>query len=59
MTVGLSPDVFSYNTVISAYAGAKRAEEAATWLDRMRRMGVMPDVVSYNTVISAYTGARQ
>ena len=54
---GVTPDIFSFNCLISAHAAAGEPERAFSWLTRAAQWGVTPDVVSYTTAISGYARA--
>lgn len=61
---GIEPDVYSYTTIISAWAQSKSRDavyRAESFLDRMERLYVegvnsaRPNTATYNAVISAYS----
>ena len=50
---GLTPDVISFNALLSACERAGNGADALGWLREMGELGAPPDLVSYNTAISA------
>ena len=51
------PDIYSYNTVLDAYASQGDVRAATKLLHEMEKV-VNPDVVSYNTVLKALSKAK-
>uniref|UniRef100_A0A0D6R2Y3 Pentacotripeptide-repeat region of PRORP domain-containing protein n=1 Tax=Araucaria cunninghamii TaxID=56994 RepID=A0A0D6R2Y3_ARACU len=51
---GFRPDVVSYTRLISAYAKARREEEAQAVFDEMVDAGVRPTRKAYNVLLDAY-----
>ena len=56
---GLVPDVFTYNTLISACRNGNQLERALEIFQEMKQQGVLPDVITYSTLISAYDKVNQ
>eukprot|EP00977_Amphora_coffeiformis_P010337 scaffold2413_cov171-Amphora_coffeaeformis.AAC.12 len=55
MPKGVSPDVISYNTVLTCWAQRGEAEKAQAWLDRLRGdKHLRADVYSFTTVMRAW-----
>eukprot|EP00913_Durusdinium_trenchii_P014161 g13289.t1 len=52
-SLGLTPDVMSYNAVIDACARIGDVTRAEGWLDKMKAAGTAPNVVSYSSVLHA------
>ncbi|CAA7043030.1 unnamed protein product [Microthlaspi erraticum] len=50
--LGVSPDVVTYNTLISGYCRFVGVEEAYAVTRRMRDAGIRPDVATYNSLIA-------
>ena len=50
---GPTPDVYSYNALISACAGAQQFERALEQLDTMQAHGVAPDAHTFGLLIVA------
>ncbi|KAG5192981.1 hypothetical protein JKP88DRAFT_346364 [Tribonema minus] len=55
--VPIKPDVFTYNSCITAAAAAARPDAAAALMDEMRARGVAPDRVSYRGALRACAAA--
>lgn len=51
---GVSPDEYSYNTVIYAMVRAGNIASAEAMLDTMSAAGVPPDCTTYNTLLAAW-----
>jgi pentatricopeptide repeat protein len=49
---GISPNIYTYNTIIGVYKSVRDAKGALAIFDQMARNGVEPDVSTYNTMIS-------
>ncbi|KAG2264008.1 hypothetical protein Bca52824_071087 [Brassica carinata] len=50
--LGVSPDVVTYNTLITGYCHFVGIEEAYAVTRRMRDAGIRPDVATYNSLIA-------
>jgi len=53
-TLGVKPNIVSYNAVLNACAKNGDIARAESWLAKAIDAGVMPDVISYNTLITAF-----
>lgn len=56
---GLSPDVWTYNSLANVLGSCGEWERAVTLLDDMRDKGIEPDVVTYSALISTCEKAGQ
>ncbi|CAN0230848.1 unnamed protein product, partial [Ectocarpus sp. 8 AP-2014] len=54
----VEPDVFSYNTAISALGHSSQWQEAARIFEEMNEAGVAPSLMTYNTLISGCVRAQ-
>merc|ERR1719498_1860694 len=52
---GISPDVVSYNTIITACAKAGDLELAEEWLNRMEKAGIKPNLVPFLCMIQSHS----
>ena len=52
-SMGVEPDVMSYNAVIDACARSGDVGRAERWLEQMGAAGLPPNVVSYSSVLHA------
>jgi pentatricopeptide repeat protein len=57
----VSPNIITFNSVISSFASQGRVDEAQSLLDEMKQGGATPrpDAISYSTVIYACSKSRQ
>merc|ERR1719420_861854 len=53
--VGVTPDVVSYNTIITACAKAGNLELAEEWLNRMEKAGIKPNLVQFLCMIQSHS----
>jgi len=51
---GVTPDVVTYSSLISAYDEGEQWQKADEAFKQMQAAGVTPDVVTYSSLISAY-----
>jgi pentatricopeptide repeat protein len=51
--LGVVPNAFLYNTLISRLSRARRATDALAYFDEMRRQGVEPTAVTFGSMINA------
>jgi pentatricopeptide repeat domain-containing protein 1 len=58
-TAGVTPDGFTYNTLISAYRKGEQWQKAEEAFQQMQAAGVEPNEYTYNSVIRAYTKGEQ
>merc|ERR1712183_591563 len=57
---GVTPDIITYNALISACAKRNQLEKAMEVFDALREHeGVVPDIITYNALISACAMASQ
>lgn len=50
--LGLLPDIFSFNSVISACESVGQWETALNLFDEMQSRGISPDIITNNILIS-------
>lgn len=56
---GISPNIYTYNTMMGVYKNVKDSERAINLLRDMQEQGVEPDVNTYNTLISLLASKAQ
>ncbi|KAG2174278.1 hypothetical protein INT43_004301 [Umbelopsis isabellina] len=49
---GITPNIYTYNTILGVYKAAKDSKGALAIFDQMTGNGVEPDVSTYNTLMS-------
>jgi pentatricopeptide repeat domain-containing protein 1 len=54
VSVGLQPDVFTYNTFVSCYACAGKFTDAMNVIKHMKKSGCRPSEVTYHALVDAY-----
>ena len=52
---GLTPDVFTYNSMLAAYGKAMNEEKIQEAWQEMLLCGVQPNVATYQNAIEAYS----
>lgn len=57
--VGLTPDLWTYNSLASVLGSCGEWERAIGLLDDMREKGLKPDVVTYSALVSSCEKAGQ
>lgn len=56
---GLTPDLWTYNSLASVLGSCGEWERAVALLDDMRARGLRPDVITYSALVSACEKAGQ
>ncbi|KAK6916476.1 Pentatricopeptide repeat [Dillenia turbinata] len=51
---GITPNVFSFNILISGFCANGKLEKGLEYFDEMKRNGCLPNVVTYNTLIDGF-----
>ncbi|KAM1049492.1 hypothetical protein ACFX2C_028592 [Malus domestica] len=52
------PDVFTFNSFLSAYGNCGQIERMEKWYDEFQLMGIRPDPKTFNILIKSYGKAR-
>ena len=52
-TLGVRPNIFLYNTIISKLAKARKVDHALALFSKMKQQGIRPSSVTYGAMISA------
>merc|ERR1712013_388098 len=55
---GLQPNLITYNSVLSAFAGVGKASQAVQWMKKIREAHLRPDLLSYRSAIKACSRSR-
>ncbi|WCJ22667.1 Pentatricopeptide repeat (PPR) superfamily protein [Euphorbia peplus] len=50
-SLGIEPDVVSYNSLIDVYCKSREMDKAYKLVEEMREKDVLPDVITYTTII--------
>jgi len=56
---GVTPDVYTYNSLNSAYAKGGQWQKAEKAFEQMQAAGLTPNVVTYSSLIRAYAKGGQ
>ncbi|KAK8921630.1 Pentatricopeptide repeat-containing protein [Platanthera zijinensis] len=48
------PDIFTLNSIISAYGDRRRIDEMEKWYIEFQHMGIDPDLTTFNILINSY-----
>ncbi|KAF9590771.1 hypothetical protein IFM89_038298 [Coptis chinensis] len=58
-SLSVTPDDYSYNTVIHAYIELGNFDSAVLMMDEMEKNGVKPDLITFNTLLNGYYSKGQ
>ncbi len=54
VSLGLKPDIVTYNSLLQSYVKSNRLREAETIFEKMIVANIPPGAITYNTLISGY-----